>query len=271
MKNQTQHGSKVSFMSIVAFLLLMSASILFSHELFARENTMIIHFNKTDGQVNRLLFGNNLIAYDPKTYEEHLESDYYGYSDYGAGIWDAKLKEPAEKVIKLAKDSGISALRFPGGCGTHHYDWKQAIGKKRDHFLYGLHEFLETSKQIGAEPVMTVSYFTGDAQDKADLVEYLNSPDDGKHKWAAERTKNGHKEPYRVQYFEIGNEIWHGDHRKIKQVLPEEYAVHYLDYYKLMKMVDPDIKIGIVFYTQEWNERVMEIIKDRLDFAIFRS
>ena len=61
-------------------------------------------------------------------------------------------------------------------------------------FLYGIDEFLKTCEEVGAEPVITVSYFTGDEQDAADLVEYLKG---------------------RVKYLEIGNEVWHGDHRNM--------------------------------------------------------
>jgi len=52
--------------------------------------------------------------------------------------------------------------------------------------------------------------------------------------WAAERARNGHPRPYNVKYFEIGNEEWHGDHRNIKRVLPQEYGQRYLKYYEAL-------------------------------------
>jgi alpha-N-arabinofuranosidase len=53
----------------------------------------------------------------------------------------------------------------------------------------------------------------GNAKDAADLVEYLNSPNDGSNPndgtdWAAVRAANGHPEPYNIKYFEIGNEMF---------------------------------------------------------------
>ena len=51
----------------------------------------------------------------------------------------------------------------------------------------------------------------GNAQDAADLVEFLNAKvgtnPNGGIDWAQVRADNGHKEPYHVRYFEIGNEM----------------------------------------------------------------
>ncbi|MFH0926569.1 MAG: alpha-L-arabinofuranosidase C-terminal domain-containing protein [bacterium] len=233
----------------------------------AEKSMIIINYDKSIGSLNKKILGNNFIGYDPVTYENSTK-ERYDYSDFGAGIWDATKYETVKEVIKLAKEAGISILRFPGGCGIHHYNWKKAIDNEREHFLYGIDEFLMTCKEIETEAVITVSYFTGNEQDAADLVEYLNSPNDGKHIWAKKRAINGHEEPYNIKYFEIGNEVWHGNHRGIKQVSPEEYAQRYIKYYEAMKSVDRAIQIGLVLYMPEWNKAVMEKVKDKVDFGI---
>lgn len=236
----------------------------------AKENSIVIDASQELGLINKKIFGSNLIAYDPSTYENRAK-EYYGYSDYGAGFWDSKWKESVKEVVDLAKSSGMAVLRFPGGCGTHHYVWQNAIGKDRKQFLFGIDEFLKICEEVGAEPVITLSYFEGDEADKANLVEYLNLLDDGNHEWAVKRSQDGHKEPYGVKYFEVGNEDWHGDHRSIKKVLPEDYAKRYLKYYHSMKAVDPSIKIGAILYTEEWNKRMLGLIKDKIDFAIIHT
>jgi len=251
-------------------LVLLIASSLFLMQLRGEKiqsNSIFVYYNRERGAVNNKVFGSNLIGYDPETYEP-CPKGYYGYSDYGAGIWDSGLKQSVKEAIDLAKSSGVSVARFPGGCGTHHYDWKKTIGEDRKHFLYGLDEFLTTCEKIGAEPVITLSYFTGDERDSADLVEYLNAPSDQAHKWALLRAKNGHSQPYGVKYFEIGNEVSHGDHQKIKRVLPEYYAHQYLKYYTKMKAIDPSIKIGVVLDSGKWNKEVLRIIKDNVGFGI---
>ncbi|MBF0571951.1 MAG: hypothetical protein HQL12_08805 [Candidatus Omnitrophica bacterium] len=244
--------------------------VLIQHHINASENFIGLDSGNEIENVNQKIFGNNLLGYDPASYQ-NINIKYYGYSDYGSGIWSVKWQNIVKEPIQLAKDAGLKVARFPGGCGSHHYDWKQTIGQKRIHFLYGLDEFLKTCEIIGAEPVITVSYFTGNEKDAADLVEYLNSKYDGTHPWAAERAKNGHKDPYNVKYFEIGNEVYHGDHRNIKQVLPQEYAYLYLKYFSTMKAVDPSIRIGAVLQAQEWNLNVMNIVRDSIDFGIIHT
>lgn len=257
---------------ILTFLITLLPSFENIELLFAEDNVVTVYLNKRLGQINKKIYGNNIIAYDPMTYENWAH-EYYGFSDYGAGIWSPVQNKSVEEVIDLAKESGITMLRFPGGCGSHHYDWKKTIGKERQHFLYGMDEFLQTCEEIEAKPVITISYFTGNAYDAADLVEYLNSPDDGKNlnggiDWAKKRAENGHYSPYNVKYFEIGNEVHHGDHGNIKRVSGKEYGSRYLTYYEAMKEVDPSVKIGAVLYKEGWDREVLEILKDRLDFGI---
>ena len=232
--------SKTIWVLIILFMLNIATPIF----AFAENNIITVYYDNEIGKINREIFGNNFLGHYSKW------KPYNQYSDYGAGIWDSKWKEPVKEVIDLAKEVGITIVRFPGGCGTHHYNWKNAIGPKREHFLYGIDEFLKTCKEVGAEAIITVSYFTGDEQDAADLVRYLKG---------------------RVRYFEIGNEVWHGDHREIKKVLPEEYAYRYLKYYEAMKAIESSIKIGAVLYTDDWNKRMLEIIEDKLDFGIIHT
>lgn len=247
----------------------------------SEQNSSInIYYTRETGTINKKVFGNNFIGYDPVALGD-CAKEYYGYSDYGSGVWDPKWSEPVKEVVDLAKEAGIAIIRFPGGNGSHHYNWKKTIGKKRDHFRYGIDEFLKTCTKIGAEPVITISYFTGNENDQADLVEYLNCFDDGSNpssgiEWAKERSKNGHQQPYHVKYFEIGNEVDFSEHIKnLKKVSPEEYAKKYLKYYDAMKSVDHSIKIGAVLSLQawhwEWNIKVLDIIKEKLDFGIVHT
>lgn len=238
------------------------------YKLYADNNIITVYPNEETGMVNKKVLGNNFLGYAPKTYE-NPEIEYWGYSDYGAGIWNPKQNEPVKEAINLAKLSGIRTARFPGGCGAHHYHWKESIGKKRKHFLYGIDEFLRTCELIGAAPVLTLSYFTGSEQDAGDLVEYLNSPDDGRHIWAQKRAENGHPQPYGMKYFEFGNEDWHGDHKNIKEVAPEEYAHNYLKFYAKMKAKDPSIMLGAILcgFDSAWDKKVLGILKDKIDFA----
>ena len=224
--------------------------------LLAEDAVFSIDVSKHEGDVNRLVFGNNSLGYE-------------SHADYGAGIWESRWKgAPVKEVIDAAKNIQMGALRFPGGGGANNYDWKKAIGKNRKEFLFGIDEFLTTSKTLGADPIYTVSYFTGNERDAAELVEYLNAPNDGKHKCAAERAKNGHSEPYKVKYFEIGNEVSAGNAPSIKTVKPEDYAQNYLKYYLAMKAIDPSVQIGVVLDSEPWARVVISAIGEKVDFGI---
>ncbi|GBD95578.1 intracellular exo-alpha-(1-_5)-L-arabinofuranosidase [bacterium BMS3Abin06] len=254
-------------------VLFVAILLIFCSELaYGEQNIITIFYDRDIGQINKLVFGNSFLGFDACSKHKDGKCPWapnYIRQDYGAGVWNPKRNESVKKVIALAKEAGLTIIRFPGGCGNHHYDWKKAIGKKRKHFLFGIDEFFKTVEEIGAEAVIPVSYFTGNAQDAADLVEYLNAPFDGDHPWAERRAKNGHPEPYGVRYFEFGNEVMHGDHRKIKKVYPEEYMKRYLNYQKAMKKIDPTIKLGAVFFERTyWNNKLIKGIGDNVDFVI---
>ncbi|HQJ15883.1 MAG TPA: alpha-L-arabinofuranosidase C-terminal domain-containing protein [Candidatus Omnitrophota bacterium] len=260
--------------SIPSTFIMIAAAVLFRPLCVPGNETALIrvHAQKEAGAVNNLVFGTNFIGYDPATYEDRHD-DFRGYCDYGAGVWDPGHARPSSEAMELARAAGVSVIRFPGGCGAHRYDWKAAIGAGRTRFLFGIDEFLRTCRETGAVPVYTVSYFKGNESDAADLVEYLNGRDDGTNPnagvdWAAVRSANGHPEPYGVSYFEIGNEDWHGDHRKVGSVSPESYGRRYLAYWSAMKSVDPSIQIGAILCDPLWDSRMMNIIRGKIDFGI---
>jgi alpha-N-arabinofuranosidase len=254
------------------FLLMIIWLFISNNFTFANNNQVTVFFNKDIGPVNKNLFGNNLVGYDPVPCGFQKEP-YFGHSDFGAGIWDPIKRQPIKEVIELVKESGISILRFPGGCGSHHYDWKKAIGSGREHFLFGIDEFMKICEDLDIEPIFTVSFFIGDEDDAADLVEYLNAKNDGTNinggiDWAAIRAKNGHPTAYNVKYFEIGNEVYHGDHQNVKKITAEQYVGRYLQYYLKMKKVNPQIKIGAILHDKSWNNTVLSELKDKIDFGI---
>lgn len=159
----------------------------------------------------------------------------------------------------------------------HLFDWKRTVGplEKRPEQKFGLPEFLQNCADIGAVPLITIADYFGTAQDAADLVEYLNAPNDGKHHWAVLRAADGHPESWNVVWFEYGNETEHGDHHG-KKMTAQEYARNYLTYQRAMKTIDPRIKLGAVIATgfpdlQRWARSVLEIIGKEVDFVIHHS
>lgn len=151
---------------------------------------------KPVGRVNPWVLGSNLLGYQVDAWLP-VGPDYH---DRGAGVWDPEARRPVAEMVELARRSGLSVARWPGGCGTHVFDWKKTVGpvERRPLQQFGLPEFLRTCEAMAAVPLITLADYHGTAQDAADLVEYLNAPDDGKHLWARLRAQDGHPQPWRV-------------------------------------------------------------------------
>ncbi len=129
-------------------------------------------------------------------------------------------------------------LRFPGGNYlegdyiNERFDWKKTIGPleqrpgHRSPWNYwstdglGLPEFLGWCEDLNMEPVLAV--YAGYSlrhdyvkpgpdlepyvQDALEEIEYVTG--DTSTKWGAQRAKDGHPDPFKLQYVEIGNEDW---------------------------------------------------------------
>ncbi len=229
------------------------------------ENYIRLESVKSQADVNRCLFGANFLSYDPsRECVDNWAKGYKGFSNFGSGLWDSKKKSPTLTVSEYVKMSRLGVGRFPGGAAVKNYDWKETVDPNRKDFLFGVDEFISFCLTFNIQPIVTTSYFTGTENDAADLVEYLNSLPDDQHEWARKRAVYGKKDPYNVKYFEIGNETYH----KRYKILPEDYGFKYVKYYNAMKTEDQNIQIGVVLDTYEWNSRVLEIIKNRIDFGI---
>jgi alpha-N-arabinofuranosidase len=148
-------------------------------------------------------------------------------------------------VAETLKAMKPGIIRF-GGSTTEGFDWTATIGDpaKRVPFTTcwgglepgsaGLEEFVQLSQWVGAEPLICVRFTGKTPQDAADQVAYFNSP--ATSPMGRRRAQNGHVEPYRVKYWQIGNEL--GD---------ENYQKGLADFCRAMKAVDPSIKLMAAF------------------------
>ena len=80
----------------------------------------------------------------------------------------------------------------------HNYNWKKTVGplEQRPEQQFGLPEFMTWCEETDSIPILGVAVYWGTAADGADLVEYLNSPNDGTNPnggtdWAAVRAADG--------------------------------------------------------------------------------
>jgi alpha-L-arabinofuranosidase len=188
----------------------------------------------------------------------------YRAGTMGFNAWVSDQRGYEEAVAKwnyylpVLNELGLTALRYPDGLGANNFHWKPGIGpiEQRDPDYdgagipqtFGTDEFLRYCEELGAEPNLVVNVSTagrrvGTVQDAADWVEYCNAPNDGTNPgggidWAARRAENGHKEPYGVKFWELGNEDTYpgfGD-----------YARRVREYSAAMKAIDPTIELGVI-------------------------
>lgn len=241
------------------------------------QSEISIDFSKLEKNVNPMIFGHNVLGYDSCLYSQSSENcvNTGKHTNFATGLWNPSERKPDNELLSIAKRINTSVLRFPGGCGTHHYNWKETIGplKDRPMFQFGIDEFITLCKAAGAELLITLSYFTGTDQDLADFIEYLNHPPgtgnpNGGEDWASVRAKNGHPDPYQVNLFELGNEVAHGNHTTIGNVDPNVYAERYLACRKKLRQIDQKLQLGAVLDGSSWDGVVGQKLKDAMDFGI---
>jgi alpha-N-arabinofuranosidase len=166
----------------------------------------------------------------------------------GAGtVWLDKLSlMPADNVrgwrsdvVAAIRELGTPLIRWGGSViDPGHYKWKECVGPRDQRVPFhnavwgridsndvGIDEFLQFCEAVEAEPLVCISFWDG-AQNAGDLVHYCN--DDRGTKWGRMRAENGHPEPYRVSYWQIGNEMG-----------SEEYVAGFMAICKAIKEADP--------------------------------
>jgi len=185
-------------------------------------------------------------------------------------------------VAQVLADMKPGFLRFPGGCVvegaslTNRFRWKDSIGdisRRRGDFnlwgyysTYGLgyHEYLQFAEDLGAEAMyvcnvgMSCQARQSEScddedidlyvQEALDAIEYAVGP--ATSEWGAKRAENGHPEPFKLKYVEIGNEN-NGPN----------YVKRYEIFYKAIKEKYPGI-ITIADTTKDMGDLPIEIVDE---------
>ena len=145
-------------------------------------------------------------------------------------------------IVKALKAMNPGIVRF-GGTTVEFMDWMQTIGSwdsrspmsdepwggLQENFV-GLEEFIQLVQFIGAEPMICLRWTGKTPEDAAHEVEYFNGAPETK--WGAIRAANGHREPYHIKYWQIGNEVGGAEYDASLKTIGEA-----------MRHVDPSIKI----------------------------
>lgn len=251
------------------------------------------------GKVNFHIFGTML-----ENWGEPGRHVIYGGVWVGEDSSTPNLRGLRKDVLQATREMSPTIIRWPGGCPADVYHWFDGIGprEKRPQTLlsayyskdveetneFGTHEFMDFCRQVGADPYINTNVGTGTPEEAANWVEYCNSgvrssfafllksPEEASsragtsnHKartrFSLMRAENGHPEPFDVKYWGIGNELY-GDW-EVGHMNAEKHARTVFEYAKLMRMVDPTIKIIAVGSESEgWNYPLLKNAGDYIDY-----
>jgi len=208
-------------------------------------------------------------------FAEHLGNGIYG------GLWVGNDKSIPNTngfrndVIAALRNLSVPVIRWPGGCFADEYHWREGIGpqnkrpvKINTHWggvtepnTVGTHEFFELLRQVGAEAYVAGNVGNGTPQEMAEWVEYMTSP---AGTLAEERAKNGHKEPWAVPYFGIGNELW-GCGGNMRAEYAADVTRRYATFIKAPRGTKIlKIAAGANVDDYNWTETMMRVAGDQL-------
>ncbi|MFB6140697.1 MAG: hypothetical protein ABEJ26_09715 [Halosimplex sp.] len=187
-------------------------------------------------------------------------------------------------TIENVEEYGIPTVRWPGGNFTSQYHWEDGIGPVEERPVrselhwggvepnyLGTAEFLEFCEVAGVEPYLNVGFSHEiTPAEAARWVEYVNG-DPEETEMGALRADHGREEPWDVDVFQVGNEVW--GTFQIGHTDPTDYGERYVEYYEAIKAVDPDVTVYAVgldpgmetWGGASWNERLFEAAGDAVE------
>jgi alpha-N-arabinofuranosidase len=193
------------------------------------------------------------------------------------GLWDARRNRLDPDVVRMAREMGITLVRFPGGVWSDAYDWRHGIGPpsarattpmvpgdtERVRHVFGTDEALAFAREIGGSLLITVNAGSGTAQLAADWVRYVNGE-------GGRSPRNG-----RVTWWEIGNELYMAGDSSGGATTPRRYADRVVEFARAMRAVDPGIRIAAIGLRNfgryrfnshdDWNEVVLRRAGEAID------
>jgi alpha-L-arabinofuranosidase len=179
-------------------------------------------------------------------------------------------------VVEAVRALKPGIIRFGGSAlddsNLGEFDWRDTLGDpdRRKPFRAwgglqptgpGLEEIVQFCQAVGAEPLICVRVSGKGPKDAADQVEYFNGSQETVP--GRLRAKNGHPEPYRIKYWQIGNER-----------AGKDYEARLPAFCEAMKKVDPTIKLlssyptaGVLDKAAAWLDYVCPHHYDITDLA----
>jgi len=169
-------------------------------------------------------------------------------------------------------------IRWPGGSFASTYKWQDGIGPfasrvyhpnaiwggYSDYYGFGTDEYLELTRQIGADPLIVLpapDETPASVEYAMNWVHYVNDPPSTT--WGSMRARNGHPEPYHVRCFQIDNEPMNNG------FTPERYAAIVNLYGSRVRQIAPGAVIIACGQKRSndmaWSEKVIDLAGANFD------
>ncbi len=226
-------------------------------------NRIYINPERTLGDIDRKLFGG---------FAEHMGRCIYG-GIYEPGSPHARPDGLRQDVLDALRRMRMPIMRYPGGNFVSGYRWRDGVGPERaarrelawgavEPNTFGTNEFIDFCRELDTEPFLVVNCGDGDMREARDWVAYCNSPTNTT--LGQLRESHGYAGPHNVKYWGIGNEV--DGHWQIGYKTPEEYARAFTEFGKVMKWIDPDIKL-VAAGASDWNGDLLKRAELLIDQA----
>ena len=242
---------------------------------------LLIGFSTIKAQVSLITVSvpEKPVNIDPMIYGQMLEnvndSVIYGGVTDGHGNVQPHITE-------LLKELEIPVMRWPGGTVIHEYRWREGIGprnlrpvvntyawKGKENYQFGTDEFLNWCKDLNTTPYINFNMgnhplYGGTLWEALDWIEYVNGSADTTH-GGRMRAANGHKQPYNVQYWGIGNENY-GPWGRHQKETADEYANKLALWAGTIHSKYPNLNLMGVGQLRKWNKTVLEKTGNYINF-----
>jgi alpha-N-arabinofuranosidase len=226
---------------------------------------LYVNPNKKNGHINKEIYGH---------FSEHLGRCIYEGLYVGENSEIPNTNGMRNDVVAALKEMMIPVLRWPGGCFADEYHWRDGIGPKEtrkkminthwggvvEDNSFGTHEFMELCRQLECKAYINGNLGSGTVQEMSEWVEYLTY--DGLSPMTELRAKNGHPEPWKVDFFAVGNENWGCGGNMNPEYYANEYR-RYQTYLRNYNHAEPMKKIacGPNGDNYEWTKVLLETTK----------
>jgi len=200
--------------------------------------------------------------------------------DFERDCWRADLVEVTQQLAP-------TLIRWPGGCLSSFYRWKEAVGPRNSRIpminlewggmesnQVGTDEFMQFCRQVGADPLITIN-FESEGREKwarplkggvrsagpeeaAEWVDYCNNPAN------VARRKTGAAEPYNVRLWQIGNETSYDPNG----FDCETAVLRTLVFAREMRKADSGIEL-IGWGDSGWARQMLEVAGEELQYIAF--